>query len=328
MPEEPHNPETKPLSWLVIGGTGLVGRYLLSRLAMDGHKVSVITRDPKRVPIPARPIVADISQAGWLDAIDPALYDFVVHMAYATTGNASYDRAVTMTSVAETVEYFRDSPLKHFVLLGSMSVFGMELPAGMLDEQIPRVPDCEYAKNKIDAVSTAVSADVKFPISVLHPTGVYADGSERLNMYSNTLSQGYILFKAGGQGINNIVHAADVAAAIVAVTNRKLGARVEEYIINGETISFADWLGALERCFGVEERKRIPAALAPICRGPMRRILAAMGFRVPIALPAYKAAIFERRATLSSDKAKLHFTWQANSRFADMMTSMTNGRIS
>lgn len=305
-------------SWLVIGGSGLVGRYLLSRLALEGHDVSVVTRDAKRVPMPARPVVADISQAGWLEAIDPAAFDYVVHMAYATTGNSAYDRAVTVTSVADTVEHFRDSSLKHFVLLGSMSVFGMELPAGSVDEQMPRVPDCEYAKNKIDSVASAMGADVKYPLSVLHPTGVYADGSKRLSMYSEILSQGYIVNRAGGQGINNIVHADDVAAAIVAVANRRLGEMAEEYIVNGETILFADWLKALESHLGVADRIRLPASLAPICRGPVRHMLAAMGLRAPIALPAYKAAIFERKTVFTSDKALSHFGWRASRRFADV----------
>lgn len=312
--------ETTPSAWLVIGGTGLIGQYLLNRLARDGHEVSVVTREPKRVPQQAHPIVADISQTGWLDAIDPTDYDYVVHMAYATTGYADYDRAVTVTSVTDTVRHFRKSPPKHFVLLGSMSVFGMELPLGILDEHMPRVPDCEYARNKIDAASAAMEADVEFPISILHPTGVYAEGSKRLNMYSGMLSQGYIVLQAGGQGINNIVHADDVAAAIVAVTRRKLGGRVEEYIINGEAISFANWLEALEDCLGVKERKRLPVVLAPICRGPVRRILAALGLRAPIALPAYKAALFERKAVLSSDRAMAHFGWHPSYSFANITT--------
>lgn len=308
-------------SFLVIGGTGLVGQYLLSRLAMDGHEASVVTREPTRVPITALPIVADISQVGWLAAIDPAAYDYVVHMAYATTGDAAYDRAVTATSVADTVEHFRDSPLKHFVLLGSMSVFGMELPEGTLDEQMPRVPDCEYAGNKIDAAHAAAQANVAFPISILHPTGVYADASKRLGMYLELLSQGYIVFRHGGQGLNNIVHADDVAAAVLAAAKRKHGGRVEEYIINGETISFADWLGQLEMCLDLQKRKRLPAVLAPICRGPIRRALAALGLRAPIALPAYKATMFERKALFTSDKARLHFGWQASHRFSDVLSS-------
>lgn len=319
--------ETKPLSWLVIGGTGLIGRYLLDRLAMDGHDVSVVTRDPRKVPITACPIVADISQVGWSNVIDATAYDYVVHMAYATTGDADYDRAVTVNSVAEAVEHFCDSSLKHFVLVGSMSVFGMELPAGIVDEQTPRVSDCEYAQNKIDAVGAAEGADVKYSLSVLHPTGVYADGCKRLSMYSEILSQGYFLLQAGGQGINNIVHADDVAAAIVAVVNRKLGGRTQEYIINGETISFSDWLAALEKCYGVEAKTRLPAALAPICRGPVRRILASIGgLRSPITLPAYKAALFERKAVLSSDKARLHFAWRASHCFTDVMGSISSRR--
>jgi nucleoside-diphosphate-sugar epimerase len=315
------NTKSTPLSWLIIGGTGLVGRYLLTRLAMGGHDVSVVTRDARRVPGPARAIVADISLAGWLDAIDPAAYDHVVHMAYATSGVADYDRAVTVTSVRDTIEHFRGSSLKHFVLLGSMSVFGMELPAGKLDERMPRVPDCDYARNKIEAAGAAMGAGVGFPVSVLHPTGVYADGSKRLNMYAEILSQGYILLKEGGCGINNIVHADDVAAAIVAAANRELGGQAEEYIINGETISFADWLKAQEMDLGVADRIRLPAILAPVCRGPVRRMLAAVGLRAPITLPAYKAAMFERKAAFSSEKALAHFGWRASRRFTDVMAA-------
>lgn len=307
------------LSWLVIGGTGLVGRYLLNRLTLEGCDVSVVTRDPKKIPMSISPVVADISQPGWLETINPAAFDYVVHMAYASTENAEYDRRVTVSSVAKTVEHFRGSPLKHFVLLGSMSVFGMRLTAGKINEDMPRVPDCEYARNKIDSVAAAMEADVKYPISVLHPTGVYAEGSKRLGMYSEILSQGYIVPREGGQGINNIVHADDVAAAIVAATKRRFGDRAEEYIINGEAITFAEWIKALETYLVVADRIRLPAVLAPVCRGPVRRYLAAMGVRVPIALPAYKAAIFERKATFSSEKALSHFGWCASRRFADAM---------
>jgi len=98
---------SSPSSWLVIGGSGLVGRFLVDRLVSEGHRVTVVSRDPERVKAPALPIVADVSKAGWLGSIDPAQFDYVVHMAYATTGAAEYDRAVTADSVADVIEHFR-----------------------------------------------------------------------------------------------------------------------------------------------------------------------------------------------------------------------------
>jgi len=185
---------------LIIGGTGLVGRYLLDLCTATGHEVAVVTRSAERVPVSARAIVADISEAGWaMNAkIDPNAYDTVVHLAYATTQDAAYDRAVTADSVVELLRHFQGSLLKHFIYLGSMSVFGIELPHGQLDETAPRVPDNDYAENKIDASAAAMGADVSFKVSVLHPTGVYSATSKRLKSYRKMLANGYLVLDSGG----------------------------------------------------------------------------------------------------------------------------------
>lgn len=314
------NKSSSPSSWLVIGGSGLVGRFFVDRLVSEGHRVSVVSRNPERVKAPALPIVADISKEGWLGLIDPAEFDYVVHMAYATTEAVKYDRAVTVDSVADLIEHFRSFSLKHFILLGSISVFGMKLPDGRVDEAAPKVPDCEYARNKIDAVTIAMRANTFFPLSVLHPTGVYSENSKRLNMYKKILNQGYILDQEKLHGINNIVHADDVANAILGVARRKSGGKTEEYIINGEVIIFSDWLSALEKFFGLVNRQRLPSFLASLCRGPVRRLLALAGLRAPVRLPAYKKELFERATIFSSQKALAHFGWCAKKRFSDLVS--------
>jgi nucleoside-diphosphate-sugar epimerase len=306
---------------LILGGTGLVGGYLLARCISAGIEVTVVSRSADKVRKPARVIVADISRPGWaLDAgIDPAAFDLVVHLAYATSGDASYDRAVTVDSVIETVRHFAGSPLKHFIYLGSMSVFGLDLPAGRLDENAPRVPDNDYARNKIDASAAVLAADVTFPVSILHPTGVHDITSKRLKSYREMLANGYIVLDAGGRGINNIVHADDVAAAIVACFTRQQGGHAEEYVINGEAIPFGEWLAILERQVGVANRPRLPIKFIQLYRWPLRRVLRAIGLRLPILLPAYKRAIFERGALFVSDKATAHFGWHPTYRFADVI---------
>ncbi len=294
-----------------------MGSFLVDRLECEGHRVSVLSRAPESVKAPADRIVADVSKAGWLAAIDPSQFDYVVHMAYATTGNAEYDRAVTVKSVVDVIEHFRNSALKHFILLGSMSVFGMKLQDCKIDEDAPRVPDCEYAKNKIDAASAAMGANTGFAVTVLHPTGVYKLGSKRLTMYENIFKVGYFLDQEKCLGINNIVHADDVANAILLSACRKSGGLAEEYICNGEAILYLNWLSALESRLGVADFQRLPSFLAPLCRGPIRRLLVLGRFRIPIRLPAYKMEIFQRKALFSSEKALAHFGWSASKRFSD-----------
>jgi nucleoside-diphosphate-sugar epimerase len=307
-------------SWLVIGGSGLVGSFLVNRLVNDGHRVSVLARAPERVNAKAHQIVADVSREGWLSAIDPTEFDYVIHMAYATTGSAEYCRAVTVKSVVDLIEHFRNSDLLHFILLGSMSVFGMKLPVCKIDEFAPRVSDCEYSRNKIDAVSAVMEANTEFRTSVLHPTGVYSEGSKRLIMYENIFKLGYILGQEKCLGINNIVHADDVANAILGAACRESGGKAQEYIVNGEAVIFSNWLSALETRFG-SNCLRLPSILAPLCRGPIRRLLVLAGFRIPIRLPEYKMEIFQRKAFFSSEKALAHFGWSASRRFSDVVLS-------
>lgn len=312
---------------LIIGGTGLVGRYLLDRCRAIGYEVAVVTRSADRVPLPARAIVADISKAGWAvgAGIDPFSFDMVVHLAYATTQDAVYDRTVTVDSVVEILHHFKGSSLKHFIYLGSMSVFGIELPPGQLDETAPRVPDNDYAQNKIDASAAAMGADVSFKVSVLHPTGVYSATSKRLKSYREMLAYGYLVLDAGGRGINNIIHADDVAAAILACATRQKGERAEEYLVNGEAIKYSEWFTVLEQQLGVADQHRVPAKLSSLCRGPLRRILQAARLRFPIIMPAYKRAIFERDTLIVPDKAATHFGWQPCLRFKNVIARDEGG---
>jgi nucleoside-diphosphate-sugar epimerase len=308
---------------LVIGGTGLVGSYLVKRLVADGHKVSIVSRSVDRVPKTAQAIVADVSLSGWAKnaAINPLDFDVVVYLAYATTDDGSYDRTVTVDSAIELMEHFKMSSLQHFLYGGSMSVFGLELPVGNLDESAPRVADNDYAKNKIDASSAVMSAGVDYKVSVLHPTGVYDKTSKRLKSYRKMLSSGYLVLDAGGHGINNIVHAGDLAAAIYACSTRVIGKRAEEYVVNGEGISYAEWLSILESENGLNNLPRLPAVFTPLYRGPLRRFLIALGYRIPIIMPAYKRKIYERESRFISKKAEVHFGWQPKIFFQDAINS-------
>ena len=308
---------------LVIGGTGLVGSYLVKCLVTEGHKVSIVSRSADRVPSTACAIVADISLPGWTknSDINPQDFDVVIHLAYATTEDKTYDRSVTVDSVIELITHFKSSSLQHFLYMGSMSVFGIELPVGELDESTPKVADNDYAKNKIDASYAVMSADVDYKVSVLHPTGVYDNTSKRIKSYREMFSKGYLVLDAGGHGINNIVHAYDLAAAIYACSTRMIGNRAEEYVVNGETISYAEWFSILEREQGLNNLSRLPAILIPFCRRPFRRFLIALGYRIPILNPAYKLKMYERKAKFVSEKAEAHFKWKPKILFLDAIIS-------
>jgi nucleoside-diphosphate-sugar epimerase len=309
---------------LIIGGTGLVGSYLVSRCISYGHDVSVLSRSGRMLQKSVHFIKCDISVPGFSKYLNKN-FDIVVHLAYATSGDAKYNRAVTVDSVFEVLEYFKDSDLKAFIYCGSMSVFGIDLPAGLIDENTIRVPDCEYAINKIDVSKMLIAANVSFKVTILHPTCIYDAFSKRIKNYRDMLSSGYIYLDEGG-GINNIIHADDVALSIIACFTRVLGSRAEEYIVNGELISYKEWFSILEQNIGKAKMPRIPVQLEKLCRWRIRSLLSILGVRPPILLPAYKRAMFERKAIFISDKAFLHLGWSPKLRFIDVIADSAGSR--
>jgi nucleoside-diphosphate-sugar epimerase len=288
---------------------------------LEQHQIDIVTRRPEVVIDGASAVMADISENNWIEraGIKARNYDIICHMAYASTEDTAYDRKVSVESVRAVLHCFAHSAIRHFVYIGSMTVFGEQMPKGQMNETNPHVGATPYSINKVNATREVMEADVPFMVSVLHPTGVYDGKSKRLTTYAQILRSGYIHTPCGARGYNNVVHADDVAGAIIACVSRRQGRRAEEYIINGEVITYADWFAALERTLGLFNRPRIPPFLAPLCRGCLRRLALTMGLRPPVMVPDYKAKIYEREVVFSSEKAVSDFGFTASHRYSDTL---------
>ena len=223
--------------------------------------------------------------------------------------------------MVELADSLSEKPPNHFIYVGSMSCFGIDLTSRIVDELSPKVAYDNYSNNKIDACNYLHSAKFNFPISILHPTGVYDKYSKRLEMYRNILKDGYIVFNAKKKGINNIIHADDVARACIEVTYRKMGNNCDEYIITGEEIYYLEWFRILERELGTEARVHLPALISPFLRGPIGALFRQLQCKVPIIVPRYKRALFERETSFSAEKARSHWGYQAALYFNDVMKS-------
>jgi nucleoside-diphosphate-sugar epimerase len=195
------------------------------------------------------------------------------------------------------------------IFCSSVAAFGRSLPDGTYSETSPVSRDSDYAADKIDAAEFLRQSTTSAQVTILHPTIVYARRSDRVIFYEAALRVSYFQYRKDGSGTYNVVHADDLAEAIFLSLNRVNGDRVENYIVNGEAISFSKWISAIELMCGYDRAPRLPQSLAPIARGPVRKLLRLFGVRVPTKLPEFKAIAFETKISFDISKIVRDLNW-------------------
>ncbi|MBU1425701.1 MAG: NAD-dependent epimerase/dehydratase family protein [Gammaproteobacteria bacterium] len=290
---------------LVIGGTGLVGSALVPRLVASGRKVYCLSRSGENVPTGALPLIADLRDPEWLNALAeiPERVDSLIYLAYSISQDRDADWRVNSVEMQRAANYIKPSEI---VFTGSVGVFGAYPDEGAYTEDSVRVADTDYARAKLDAIGYLKKLELK--CTVLHPSIVWASSSPRVDYYRDQLRRGYYVYKGDGSGYYNIVHADDVASAIMLSLRRQTGGRFEEYIVNAERPPFREWIDIIEHRFGYDQLVRLPVVLAPLARGPFRKFLSIFG-RTPMLITEPKSSSFERKVDFSSAKIVRELGW-------------------
>ncbi len=154
---------------LVIGGTGHIGSYLVPRLVLSGHEVSVVARHPEPRYAEAR-IVWD--QVNWIVAdrrAEEAAGTWQARMA-------DLEADVVMDLICYTpeqnhmmVEAFKGR-IEHFIHCGTIWAYGPTERAPY-KEHFPRNPITEYGINKAQVEADLLQAyrATGFPATMIHP---------------------------------------------------------------------------------------------------------------------------------------------------------------
>ena len=121
----------------------------------------------------------DMIDGSWRD-YDFSGYDCVFHVAgiahkKETKQNKELYYDVNCTLAAETAKKAKNSGVKHFVYLSSMSVFGLE--TGVISRDTQPMPKSNYGISKLNAeLELSKLVDGDFIISTLRPPMVYGYG--------------------------------------------------------------------------------------------------------------------------------------------------------
>lgn len=220
---------------LVIGGSGFIGSHLVPRLLAAGKKVTVIGRSatPKHDLSPGATYVpgdfGDVELIRWL----LQSHDEVVHLAYATVPNTSFDNPLAdlLENLPATVQLFAAVAAKgkRLVLVSSGGTVygeGVTLP---ITEDHATLPISPYGVTKLTLERYAYLYSVTHGLNVVcvRPSNAFGEGQVPFSgqgfvataIASALRGQPVRIFGPHGS-VRDYIHVADLAEGIISALAR------------------------------------------------------------------------------------------------------------
>ena len=235
----------------VTGGTGYIGRHLISLLLENGDTVHALCRSPFRITLrgPGR-LVAHAGDLTDISSLREGMRRCtqVYHLAGYARNWARNPDTYSLINVGGTRNILRaakDSGVQRVVLTSSVLTIGFSngRPATEADANGMPLPTL-YAESKRSAEREAL-AFVRngFEVVIVNPTRVYgpgimSEGNSVTRMIKLHLAGRWPLILGDGSMIGNYAHVRDVARGHLLAMRR--GRSGERYILGGENVSFAE----------------------------------------------------------------------------------------
>jgi len=221
-----------PVTVLVTGATGFLGNRLLPQLLQEDVRIRCLVRStsqtsrfhegiPEELRSRVELINGDLSNC---HDVDHALegVEVVYHLAAALSGSCSTMFLNTVIPSRTLMEAAAISPVKRFVLISSLGVYGTKTTRrwGTLDETTPVDPHPEqrdiysFSKIRQESVAWEVRDQLGLPLVVVRPGVIYGPGRSLVTSRVG-LSLGPLLIRMGGGQPLPYTYVDNCAAAIV-----------------------------------------------------------------------------------------------------------------
>ena len=210
---------------LITGASGFIGSFIVEEALKQGFETWAAVRksSSKEYLQDERIHFIELnlsSKAQLIEQLRPHQFDYVVHAAGVTKClNKADFRRINTEGTKNLVDALLDlqMPLKRFVFLSSLSVFGAikeQLPYDEIREDDTPKPNTEYGRSKLEAEKYIDSIDSRLPYTILRPTGVYGPREKDYFMMAKSIKQ-HIDFAVGYQRQDiTFVYVTDVVQAV------------------------------------------------------------------------------------------------------------------
>ena len=240
---------------LITGASGFIGSFIVEEALKQGFETWAAVRksSSKEYLQDERIHFIELnlsSKAQLIEQLRPHQFDYVVHAAGVTKClNKADFRRINTEGTKNLVDALLDlqMPLKRFVFLSSLSVFGAikeRLPYDEIREDDTPQPNTEYGRSKLEAERYIDSIGSRIPYIILRPTGVYGPKEKDYFMMAKSIKQ-HIDFAVGYQRQDiTFVYVTDVVQAVfLALDHGPVGAKY--FLSDGEVYisrAFSDCL--------------------------------------------------------------------------------------
>ena len=210
---------------LITGASGFIGSFIVEEALRRGFETWAAVRksSSKEYLQDERIHFIELnlsSKAQLIEQLRPHQFDYVVHAAGVTKClNKADFRRINTEGTKNLVDALLDlqMPLKRFVFLSSLSVFGAikeQLPYDEIREDDTPKPNTEYGRSKLEAERYIDSIGSRLPYTILRPTGVYGPREKDYFMMAKSIKQ-HIDFAVGYQRQDiTFVYVTDVVQAV------------------------------------------------------------------------------------------------------------------
>jgi nucleoside-diphosphate-sugar epimerase len=233
--------ETQAAKSLVVGGTGIVGGYIVDHLLLAGERPLALSRSPRNKP-----------DVVWFqgDLTNPETLQIPPFATLYCTADA--------VLLPAALPHLFNPSLKRIVIFSSTSVLTK------IDSEI--VAEREMWQNLADAEEKIVAAckqrDVEW--TILRPTLIYAEGRDQnITPLSRLIRRFGIMPAVGGaSGLRQPVHAEDLAIGAIAAASSPSAANKFYSLPGGETLTYREMVGRIFDALRRPRRTiRVPAYL-------------------------------------------------------------------
>lgn len=209
---------------LVIGGTGIVGGYIVERLILAGERPLALSRSPQSKP-----------GIEWVqgDLQNPETLKLPAFATLYCTADALL--------LPRALPYLVNGSLKRVIVFSSTSVLTK------LDSEI--AAEREMWQKLADAEQEIIAACARHNIewTILRPTLIYAEGRDQnITPLSRLIKRFGIMPAIGGAGgLRQPVHAEDLAIGAIAAAASASAANKFYSLPGGETLTYREMLGRI-----------------------------------------------------------------------------------